>query len=83
MKKTHVKRFYRKTDVDIYIYISGHKWSKTQRVLKSHRSKVSIIYMQSWGLMICGDSCNWAHDVLLHVADTNEPKSAPQAKQGA
>ena len=27
---------------------SGHKWSKTHRVLKSHRSKMCIIYMQSW-----------------------------------
>ena len=28
--------------------ISGHKWSTTHRVLKSHRSKMSVIYMQSW-----------------------------------
>ena len=28
--------------------ISGHKWSTTRRVLKSHRSKMSVIYMQSW-----------------------------------
>ena len=27
---------------------SGHKWSTTHRVLKSHRSKMCIIYMQSW-----------------------------------
>ena len=32
----------------IYIYISGHRWSTTQRVLKSHKSKMSIIYMLSW-----------------------------------
>ena len=31
-----------------YIYIYGHKWSTTHRVLKSHRSKMSIIYMLSW-----------------------------------
>ena len=24
----------------------------------------------------------WAHDVRLHIAGTNEPKSAQQAKQG-
>ena len=29
----------------IYIYISGHKWSATHRVLKSDRSKMSVIYM--------------------------------------
>ena len=28
--------------------VSGHKWSTTHRVLKSHRSKMSIIYMLSW-----------------------------------
>ena len=30
------------------IYISGHKWSTTHRVLKSHRSKMSVIYMLWW-----------------------------------
>ena len=34
---------------NIYIYIlSGHKWSTTHWVLKSHRRKMSIIYMLSW-----------------------------------
>ena len=28
--------------------ISGHKWSTPHRVLKSHRSKMSVIYMLSW-----------------------------------
>ena len=32
---------------------------------------------------ICGNSCTWAHDVRLHIAGTNEPKSPPQTKQGA
>ena len=32
----------------IYTYISGHKWSTTHRVLKSHRSKINVIYMESW-----------------------------------
>ena len=32
---------------------------------------------------LCGDSCIWAHDIWLHIAGTNEPKSAQQAKQGA
>ena len=30
------------------IPISGHKWSTTHRVLKPHRSKMSVIYTQSW-----------------------------------
>ena len=30
-----------------------------------------------------GNSCTWAQDVLLHIAGTNEPESAQQAKQGA
>ena len=37
----------------MYIYISGHirgnKWSTTHRVVKSHRSKMSVIY----SLLIC------------------------------
>ena len=28
-------------------------------------------------------SCTWAHDIRFHIAGTNEPKSAQQAKQGA
>ena len=31
---------------------------------------------------LCGNSCTWAHDLQLHIAGTNEPKSAQQAKQG-
>ena len=30
---------------------------------------------------LCGNSCTWAHDVQLHIAGTNEPKSAQQVKQ--
>ena len=30
-----------------------------------------------------GNSCSWTHDVRLHIAGTNEPKSPQQAKQGA
>ena len=51
----------------IHTYISGRKWSLTHGVLKSHRRKISIIYMLSW----------------KHIAGTNELKSAQQAKQGA
>ena len=32
---------------------------------------------------LCGNSCTWAHDVRLHIAGTNELKSAQKAKQGA
>ena len=31
---------------EIYIYISGNKWSPAHRVLKSHRSKMSITYIR-------------------------------------
>ena len=64
----------------------------THRVLKSHRSKMSVIYTcnhennvpsQFSPQWLCGNSCTWAHDVRLHIAGTNEPKSAQQAKQGA
>ena len=33
--------------------IGGHKWSTTYRVLISHRSKMGVIYMQSWKQYIC------------------------------
>ena len=47
---------YLSISLSIYIYIPtylsihiyGHKWFTTHRVLKSHRSKMSIIYMLSW-----------------------------------
>ena len=32
---------------------------------------------------LCGNLCTWAHDIRLHIAGTNEPKSVQQAKQGA
>ena len=62
----------------------------THRVLKSHRSKMGVIYIFShennvpsrlspqW---LCGNSCTWAHDVQLHIAGTNELKSAQKAKE--
>ena len=31
----------------------------------------------------CRNTCVWAHVVRLHIADTNELKSAQQVKQGA
>ena len=30
-----------------------------------------------------GNSCTWVHEVRLHIAGINEPKSAQQIKQGA
>ena len=65
--------------IDMYIYVCicvcvcGHKWFMIHRVLKSHRSKMNIIYMQSWKqcalpviiTMLSGNSCtgraHWAH----------------------
>ena len=45
----------------IYIqYISGHKWSTKHKVLKSFRSKMGIIYMQSWK--------QWALLVIITMA---------------
>ena len=51
----------------IYTYISGHKWSTTHRVLKSHRSKTSIIYMLSWkqcALLVITTMALWQ---LMHL----------------
>ena len=35
---------------------------------------------QQW---LCSHSCALSHEVWLHIAGTNEPKSAQQANQGA
>ena len=59
----------------IYTYISGHKWSATHRVLKSHESKMSVIYMQSWKhIYICNrTSCAEVHELLQsHCGDNWE-----------
>ena len=34
-----------------------------------------LLPIRQWPL---GNSCTWAHDVQLHIAGTNEPKSAEQ-----
>ena len=52
----------------IYIYI----------YISYHENNVPSWLSPQW---LCGNSCTWAHDV--HIAGTNEPKSAQQAKQGA
>ena len=41
--------------------------------------RLFFIELPQW---FCDNSCSWAHDVRLHIAGTNEPKSAQQAKQG-
>ena len=57
---------------NVYIYISYQKLSTTQTVLKSHKSKMSVICMcnhennvpsrlsREW---LCGNSCTWTHGV--------------------
>ena len=48
----------------IYIYICYHENNVPSRL------------SPQW---VCGNSCTWAHDVRLHIAGNNEPKSALQA----
>ena len=45
----------------------------------NHENNVPSRLSPQW---LCGNSCIWAHDVRFHIAGTNEPKSAQQAKQG-
>ena len=45
-----------------------------------HENNVPSRLSPHW---LCGNSSTWAHDVRLHIAGSNEPKSAQQAKQGA
>ena len=51
--------------------VSGHKWFTSHRVLKSHKSKMGVIYVLSWkqsalsvittmALWQLGNSCTWA-----------------------
>ena len=52
-------------------------------VIMNHENNVLSQLSPQW---FDGNSCTWAHDahdVRLHIAGTNEPKSAQQAKQGA
>ena len=56
----------------LYIYIYLHTCN--------HENNVSSQLSPQW---LCGNSCSWAHDEQLHIAGTNKPKSAQQAKQGA
>ena len=51
-----------------------------ERNICNHENNVPSRLSPQW---LCGNSCTWAHDVRLHIAGTNEPKSAQQAKQGA
>ena len=46
----------------------------------NHENNVPSELSPQW---LYGNSYTWAHDVRLHIAGTNEPKSAQQAKQGA
>ena len=75
----------------IYIYIYKlHKLSKTHRLLKAPRSKmgVIVIYMQSrkqYALPVITTMTLWQLMHLgtlytVHIAGTNEPKNAQQAK---
>ena len=45
-----------------------------------HEKNVSSRLSPQW---LCSNSFTWAHDVRLHIAGTNKPKSAQQVKQGA
>ena len=79
----------------MYIYvdicISSHNWSMIHRVLKCYRSKMGVVYMESWKQLLswlslqCLCCISWisAHDVQLDIAGTNESKSAQEAKQRA
>ena len=59
----------------IYIYICIYIYS----VKKTDNVPSRLLPIRKW---LHGNSCSWAHDVRLHIAGTNEPKSAQQFKQG-
>ena len=49
-------------------YVSGHKWSTTHRVLKSDRSKMGVIYMQSWKQCLLPVITTMALWQLMHLS---------------
>ena len=51
-----------------------------RKYICNHENNMSSRLSPQW---LCGDSCTWAHDVRLHIACTNKPKNAQQAKQRA
>ena len=66
----------------IYTYIYGQKWSKTHRVLKSHRSKMNVIYMymKSWkgcDLPVITKMDFVATHTLGHMMDTSAVHHVP------
>ena len=60
-----------------------HNTQSAQISQKQDRHNVNAIMKTMYPPMcqwLCGNSCTWAHDVCIHIAGTNEPKSAQQAK---
>ena len=64
--------------IHIHIHVSIYAYIYTY--IYNHENNVPSQLSPQW---ICGNSCTWAHDVRLHIASTNEAKSAQQAMQGA
>ena len=65
-------------ELDIYI-CSGHNWFATHRVLKCHRSKMSVIHMLSWKTMFPSGyrhnrtSCAQVHELpQSHCGDNRD-----------
>ena len=52
---------------NIYMYVCNHENNVPSRL------------SPQW---LSGNSWTWAYDVQLHIAGTNEPKSAQEDKQG-
>ena len=63
---------------NIYIYIYMCVYIKKIYICIYMKQCTQRLSLQ-W---LCGNSCTWAYDVWLHMAGTNEPKSAQKAMQG-
>ena len=61
--------FLHRTSLDIHIHIHTY--------ICNHENNVLSRLSPQW---VCGNSCTWTHDVRLHIAGTNELKSAQQVK---
>ena len=67
--------------VSIY-YISGRKWSTTHTLLKSHRSKTGIIYMQSWKQCDLPVITSMASLQLMHLAHDEQSCNGTSCAEG-
>ena len=67
-------------NIYIYIYIYIYINIFIYEVKKTDNVPSRLLPIYQWPQV---NSYTWAHDLLLHIAGINKPKTAQQVKQGA